>query len=125
MPEPHIGIWWIDGKTIAVLSHLHTQNATRIASRIDSNLAHVDEWPRVAAMFGCTANDEYFEIARGRVLWDTKLQCGIIIHGPSINQQCLESIASRFHLGKKWKAEQDVHYSTGADADRLFDDQED
>jgi len=124
MSPPRIGIWWIGGETVAVLSHPYTQNATRIAGRLDSNLAHVDEWPRVAARFGCTADDEYFAIPRGRVLWDAKQQCGIIIHGPSINRQCLEVIASRFYLGKKWKAEEDLHYATGADADRLFDDDE-
>lgn len=125
MTQPLIGIWWSDGKTIAALSHsVAAANTTRVAGRIDSNFAHVEEWPKVAVKLGHSPNEEYFAVPRGRVLWDTRRQCGIIIHGSSTGRKCLEAIARRFHLGVEWESEEDLHYSMGADADRLFDNEE-
>jgi hypothetical protein len=122
MSLPYVGIWWDNGTTIVALSHRNTENVTRVADRIDSNLAHVDEWPKIAAKLGRTGEDEYFSTPRGRVLWDTKKRCGVILHGPATCPERLELIALRFHLGTRWTAEQDVHYFVGDDADRLFDD---
>jgi len=122
MPLPRIGIWWDDGTTIIAVTHDHTHNATRIGHRLDSNLAHVDEWPNVVATLGRNGEDEYFCVPRGRVLWDTKKQCGVILHGPATTPERLKLIALRFHLGTRWTAEQDVHCFVGEDADRLFDD---
>ena len=75
----------------------------------------------MAKKLGRTIADDYFCVPRGRVLWDATNQRGIILHGPATNTKRLKLIAQRFNLGKDWKTEEDDHYCTGADADRLFD----
>jgi hypothetical protein len=124
IPEARVGIWWNNGSTIVALTHALNETVTRIGNRIDSDLAHVDEWPRVAKKLGRTIADEYFCVPRGRVVFDVKSRRGIILHGPATSPERLELIAQRFGLGENWKAEQDTHYFTGDDADRLFDDEE-
>lgn len=122
--EARVGIWWDDGSIIVALAHEQTENVTRGRNRVDSNLAHVDEWPRVAKKLGRTIADEYFCVPRGRVLWDATNQRGIILHGPATSVERLKLIAQRFNLGEGWRAETDCHYYTDADADRLFDEEE-
>ena len=119
----HVGIWWDNGTDIVALSHAPDESVTHIGDRIDSNLAHVDEWPNVAVKLGHKEVDEYFCVPRGRVLWDTRKRRGIILHGPATSHERLELIAQRFTLGEGWRAETDCHYYTDADADRLFDEE--
>lgn len=118
-----IGIWWDGGGRIAALAHPCDENATQIAGRIDSNLAHADEWPQVARRFGLSAHDEYFVVPRGRVLIDARTGNGIILHGNATDQERLSQIAEQFELSE-WRAEFDAHYSTGAAVDHLFDAEE-
>lgn len=120
MNAPHVGIWWDDGKTIAVCSHPCTENVTRTRSLLDSNLTHVDQWPAVAKELGRSVTDEYFSVPRGRVLLDVKSMTSIILHGNATTRSRLELIARRFQL-RTWKSEMDHHYLTGAEADRLFE----
>ena len=122
--EARVGIWWDDGSTIVALAHAQIGNVTRGRNRVDSNLAHVDEWPRVAKKLGRTIADEYFCVPRGRVLFDVKSRRGIILHGPATSVERLKLIAQRFNLGKGWRTETDCHYFTGDDANRLFDEEE-
>ena len=121
MKTPRVGIWWDDGKKLVALSHTYTENVSCVAGRIDSNLSHVDQWPEVAGEFNSTAADDYFTIPRGRVLLLADARVGIILHGTATKSSRLRVIARRFDL-THWRAEIDVHYLTGADADRLFDD---
>jgi hypothetical protein len=78
-PGPLIGIWRGDGKTIAALAHSPTENASS-GPLIDSELNHFEEWPEVAARFRLTEDDEYFSVARGRVLLRRKTGEGIMVH---------------------------------------------
>jgi hypothetical protein len=124
MSLPHVGIWRDDGSTIVALPHKHSENTTCIGGHIDSNLAHVDAWPSIAAQLGRNGEDEYFCVPRDRVLWDATNQRGIILHGPATIIERLKLIAQRFNLGEDWNAETDCHYFTGDDADSLFDDED-
>lgn len=114
-----VGIWWDDGTGQAVLAHSPTENATGDLL-VDSNLKHVSEWPRVCKQFGKSAGDEYFSIPRGRVVYDRQHDRGIIYHGPATSPDRLQLIAEEFHL-EDWISRLDEHYFTGADADRLFE----
>ncbi|WP_164104448.1 hypothetical protein [Candidatus Laterigemmans baculatus] len=115
-----IGIWWDDGQRLVALTHPASENATRISGRIDSNLAHVDEWPSVANRLGRSAREEYFVVPRGRVVLDARTGRGIVFHGNGTSRDRLALIAERFDLAE-WQAELDAHYSVGAEIDRLFD----
>jgi len=121
MKTPQVGIWWDDGKQLVALTHPYTEDVTCVAGRIDSDLSHVDEWPKVAREFNLTAADEYFTIPRGRVLLLADALVGVILHGTATKPSRLPLIARRFGL-TDWRAEIDTHYLTGAEADRLFDD---
>ena len=124
MPLPYVGIWWTNGSTIITLAHTLDKTVTRIGDRIDSNLSHANEWPRVAKKLSRTIEDEYFCVPRGRVVFDMTSRRGIILHGPATSLKRLEPIARRFNLGEDWRSEIDCHYFTGDDADRLFNDEE-
>ena len=53
-------IWWDDGSIIvALINAQNSQNVTRGRNRIDSNLAHVKESPRVAQKLGRTIADDF------------------------------------------------------------------
>ena len=121
MMEPGIGIWWDNGVEIAALVHSISENSSCSGPRIDSDLSHADDWPRVAGKLGRSVDDEYFCVPRGRVQLDVRSNSGIILHGPATDRRRLELIAKRFGL-ETWRAELDTHYYHGADADRLFDD---
>ncbi len=121
MNQPQVGIWWDDGETLVALTHPFTENVACVGGRIDSDLAHIDEWPNVARNFGMTEDDEYFSVPRGRVLLVANTPFGLIFHGSATGPSRLAVIAHRFAL-TDWKAEIDTHYLTGVDADRLFDD---
>lgn len=120
MPNPRVGIWWDNGKIIAIV-HPITENTARTGSRLDSNLSHADEWAGVARKLGRTTDDEYFSVPRGRVLLEIDGLTGIILHGPATKPNRRALIARRFGLAK-WRSELDQHYFTGEDADRLFAD---
>jgi|LauGreDrversion4_2_1035121.scaffolds.fasta_scaffold103531_1 hypothetical protein len=122
--SPKVGIWWDNGKAIADFSHPHNENASCIADRIDSNLAHVDLWAKAAKKMKVDPSQEYFSIPRGRVLLDRVTLNGIIFHGPATTAERLEMIAKLFCLSA-WRSEQDLHYFIGSDADRLFQDEDD
>jgi hypothetical protein len=106
--QAQVGIWWDDGKTLAVIAHsVHEQSHWGIL--IDSNLTHVEVWPGIAGQFGYTPDCEYFVIPRGRVLLDPKTLAGWIYHGSSTPLARLTIIAQAFNLAS-WRARLDMHY---------------
>jgi hypothetical protein len=117
----NVGIWWDSGDTIVAIFHPHTENSTCTLHRYDSNYMHAEQWASAADRLGRTHRDEYFCVPRGRVVYDARNDCGIIYHGPSFSQERIDLIARQFNLNR-WIATVDLHYSTGADADALFDD---
>ncbi len=119
--DPLIGIWWDDGGTIADFSHPYSVNSSNVAGRVDSNFAHVDLWRDAALRMKIDHRNEYFSVPRGRVLFDRRTRTGIVLHGNATNAERQKKIAELFRL-TKWRAETDLHYSMGAEADRLFED---
>jgi hypothetical protein len=124
MNDPQLGIWWDNGVIIAKFSHSPTQDTTRIANRLDSNLTHVDLWSKAAGKLKTNPRNEYFSVPRGRVLLDAQNSTGIILHGPATSIERLRMIAELFGLST-WRSEQDCHYFMGTDADSLFMDDDD
>lgn len=120
--KPRIGIWWDDGKTLRAITHSPLKNASG-GLLLDSNLQHVKEWPTQAKYFGRSAHDGYESVPRGRVIFNTKTNQGIIYHGNATTQERLKRIAARFQL-KVWKADRDPHYAFGEEIDRVFEDDE-
>jgi hypothetical protein len=118
--QPTIGIWWDDGRTIAALAHAPTENASK-GPLIDSDLNHFEEWPKVAARFALTPQDEYYDVPRGRVLLRQKTGEGLIYHGNATSKARLRKIAATFQLST-WKARRNEHYDMGPEADALFED---
>jgi len=116
--EPKVGIWWDDGRTLAAIPHSPNENS-HLGQFIDSNLNHVDEWPKIARQFGKSEHSEYFETPRGRVLLDPKKNLGIIYHGSATSKSRLVEIAKAFELDD-WKASIDEHYEIGDAADEVF-----
>ena len=119
--QPLVGIWWDDGSTIAALAHSPTENASD-APLVDSELNHFEEWEKVAARFGMSTEDEYFEVPRGRVLLKRRTGEGVVYHGNATTQLRLRKIAAHFKL-TKWIAQRNEHYDVGPDADALFADE--
>jgi hypothetical protein len=116
-----IGIWWDDGQTLVTLTHSPAERSSIIAGYFDSDLAHVKQWKHVAARFGKSPREEYFSVPRGRVVQSQRTGQSIVYHGSVTTQQRLEAIAAEFKLAT-WKASIDLHYQTGAAADKLFED---
>lgn len=117
--NPQIGIWWDNGEKTVALTHDASVNST--GSRlIDSNLSHAESWPSVCHQLGMTANDEYFIIPRGRVLYRPFDGHGLIYHGRGTSPRRLKAIAETFNLAA-WESRPDDHYAVGEDTDLIFE----
>lgn len=119
--QPSIGIWWDDGRTLAILAHAVNENASS-GPLIDSELNHMEEWSEVAAQFRLTESDEYFGVPRGRTLLDRRTGAGVIYHGNGTTGARLCQIARAFGLAR-WRAERKKHYDMSPDADKLFEEE--
>lgn len=116
--QPLCGIWWCTADVlVAVLDPIAQSNT---GPRIDSDLTHADVWPLVARHFSLSASSEYFDTPRGRVQLSLHQGCGFVLGGPATGDVELKAIAKAFGL-VDWHHELDAHYCTGADADKLFD----
>lgn len=120
LPEPLVGIWWDDSTTLVAFAHPITEN-TSGDELVDSNLSHDREWPLVCHRLGRPPQSEYFEIPRGRVIFNRRTLQGIIYHGNATPQERLKTIAAAFHLAD-WISCPDDHYAIGVDADAVLDD---
>ena len=118
---PLLGIWWDDGQTLAALAHPITEKTSAAGGFVDSDLEHWREWKHVAALFGKSAQEEYFNVPRGRVLLRQRTRQGVIYHGSTTTATRLKVIAAEFQL-TDWKADLDPHYEMGNAVDDLFED---
>lgn len=118
--KPFVGIWWHDARTLVAIGEpaAKTHPPGRL---VDSNLEHVREWPRIAAEFGKNAESEYFEIPRGRVLWESECEQGIVYHGNGTTAEILNALGRIFHL-QRWQHRLDEHYLMGEAVHDLFED---
>jgi hypothetical protein len=118
--QPAPGIWWaVEGNVVALLQS--PERAERSGRFLDSTLAHIQEWPEVANLFGLSRDSCYFDVSRGRVLLKRRTEGAVIYHGNEMSAATLVQIAQAFNL-ERWNAEIDEHYLMGAEADRLFED---
>jgi hypothetical protein len=118
LSQPLCGIWWCTADVlVAVVDPVAIPSA---GPRIDSDLAHADVWPVVAKHFGRSPSSEYFETPRGRVQLVGLAGAGVVLGGRATSNAQVEAIARVFGLAE-WRVELDDHYATGADADKLFD----
>lgn len=120
--DPQIGIWWDDGTKIVAFHH-SAAGAEIHATWCDSDYSHNDFWPQAATQFGLDEEAEYSSIPRGRVFWSPAKQFSRLYHGDQTTPDRLLLIAAAFHVSS-WKAERDIHYTTGSHLDFLLDDDE-
>lgn len=107
----HVGIWWHD------MEHLVTflQSTASIKSDgqyIDSDLSHDMAWETARRELTWGDGAEYFDVPRGRILWDTIHQSGVLYHGNSTPAEVIEELASLYRL-PRWETRLDEHYLTG------------
>lgn len=118
LPAP--GIWWaVDANVVALLQL--PQRSERSGPFLDSTLAHVDEWPEVANLFGRSRDSRYFDVPRGRVLLKRRTGGAVIYHGNETTLATLQHVAQAFNV-EDWSAAIDEHYLMGTAADQLFND---
>lgn len=117
--DPSVGIWWASEHKIAALVQ-SADKAHRGSVFLDSELAHIRDWPKVAAVFGFRAENNCYDVPRGRVLLTSNDYTGQIYHGNATDSIALQMLASIYGL-RTWRAGIDEHYLFGDEAEALLD----
>ncbi|MBS0205534.1 MAG: helix-turn-helix domain-containing protein [Planctomycetes bacterium] len=86
---------------------------------IDSDLSHDVSWDTARQELRCQAEAEYFDIPRGRIVWDTVHRAGILYHGNETPVEAFEELARLFRL-PRWEARLDEHYLTGEALEEFY-----
>ena len=107
----HVGIWWHNGQQLVGFAQpiVAVQEPRTL---IDSDLSHADVWDMARRRLSCPSDVEYFTIPRGRVLWHTDREMGILYHGNATQAGVLSLVAKLFGL-PRWEARIDEHYLIG------------
>lgn len=113
MSEGLIGIWWMKDGIIAGFREASSRGHVW-DDWSDSNLEHWSEWDKIANKFGCTPEDEYFMIPRGRCQMNLKTGTGRILYGKETKPKELALIANWFQL-KDFETVIDDHYRIAPD----------
>ena len=110
-PGFHVGIWWHDDeRLVAFLQSI--SEIKPVGQLIDSDLSHDSAWETARHELSCREESEYFDIPRGRIVWDTVHCSGILYHGNATAADVLQELAKLFRL-PRWEARLDEHYLTG------------
>ena len=113
-----VGIWWHDDeRLVAFLQSISEIKA--VGHLIDSDLSHDAAWETARHELTRHENAEYFDIPRGRIVWDTVHCSGILFHGNSTHTAVLEELAKLFRL-PRWEARLDEHYLTGEALEEFY-----
>ena len=113
----HVGIWWNDDKRLVAM--LQTISKIKnVGHLIDSDLSHDSAWETARHELSGHEDAEYFDIPRGRIVWDTVHCSGVLYHGNATPTDVFEELAKLFRL-PRWEARLDEHYLTG-DALEVF-----
>ena len=107
----HVGIWWHEAHQLVTF----LQSITEITERghlIDSELSHDSVWDMARQELSYPSSAEYFTVPRGRILWDTVHQCGVVYHGNSTPATAVKQLARIYKL-PRWQLRLDEHYLTG------------
>ena len=114
----HVGIWWHDGeRLVAFLQSISEIKA--VGHLIDSDLSHDAVWETARQELTGNENAEYFDIPRGRIVWDTVHCAGILYHGNATPTEVFEELARLFRL-PRWEARLDEHYLTGEALEEFY-----
>ena len=109
--EIYVGIWWHhEQKLIGFAQPITAIQEPR--TLIDSDLTHADAWDFARRQLSCPSDVEYFAIPRGRILWHSERETGILYHGNATQAGVLSVLAKLFGL-PRWEAHLDEHYLTG------------
>ena len=114
----HVGIWWHDDeRLVAFLQSISEIKA--VGHLIDSDLSHDSVWETARHELTGHENAEYFDIPRGRIVWDTVHCSGILYHGNATPNEVFEELARLFRL-PRWEARLDEHYLTGEALEEFY-----
>ncbi len=114
----HVGIWWHDNERLVAFRQSVAEIKTT-GHLVDSDLSHDSVWETARQELHCSAALEYFQIPRGRILWDAFHRAGILYHGNSTPQMVFEELA-RFYGLPRWEARLDEHYLTGEALEEFY-----
>jgi hypothetical protein len=114
----HVGIWWHSNqRLVAFLQSIREiGTATQL---VDSDLTHDSAWDTARRELHCPTTAEYFEIPRGRILWDPVHRAGILYHGNSTPEMVFKKLASLYGF-PRWEARLDEHYLTGEALEEFY-----
>ena len=123
---PQVGIFFIapDGEIISTTEELRDAKQASYGDFVDSKYDHNTEWPKVRKYFGPDKYKEYYEIPRGRILYNKKK--GVFyLYMPSKlmeDENLVGKILSIFKIPmSKVVLMQDMHYEDPEDLEGLFD----
>ncbi len=109
-----IGIFWGWNDNVLKISEDLNNGVMRVSDIVDSNLEHNQQWAEVCKKLASLAEYEYFAIARGRVLFNQKLNKHLVYMNPKLNNpHYREIIARAFGFTSNtaiWRS--DIHYVT-------------
>lgn len=107
----YIGLWWHDDqRVVAFLQAIIEIEA--VGPLVDSDLSHDSAWEIARHELSGPEAAEYFDLPRGRIIWDTVHHSGILYHGNATPTEVFEELAKLFRL-PRWEARLDEHYLTG------------
>ncbi len=107
----HVGIWWQNDQQLVAFRQPVTEIETT-GHLVDSDLTHDSAWETARWELLPPPTVEYFQIPRGRILWDTVHRAGIVYHGNSTPEAVFKELARLYGL-PRWEARLDEHYLTG------------
>lgn len=114
----HVGIWWHDDELLVVFLQSISE-IKAVGHFIDADLSHDSAWETARHELACRKEAEYFDIPRGRIVWDTVHCSGILYHGNATQNDVFEELARLFRL-PRWEARLDEHYLTGEDLEEFY-----
>lgn len=109
--EIYVGIWWHNGQQLIGFAQ-PVAAVQQPRALVDSDLSHADAWGTARRQLSCSSDVEYFEIPRGRFLWHTDSEMGILYHGNGTQAGVHSLLAELFGI-LRWEALLDEHYLTG------------
>lgn len=121
-----VGVFWIYRKNVVGRAIDLETGEEGVPGLIDSPDNHVDLWRKVVLWAFPELRDyQYFEIPRGRVIWDSNNEMAIVYLDVSLNAPEIRSAIARFFDlyddAIIWRS--DAHYNTNTEAlNKLFSD---
>lgn len=114
----HVGIWWHNDQRMVAFRQMVAQIETT-GHLVDSDMTHDSAWETARCEMHYPATVEYFQIPRGRILWDTVHRAGIVYHGNSTPEVVFNELARLYGLSR-WEARLDEHYLTGEALEEFY-----